>query len=55
VYVFNMTASLISSALEAVLVPPRWGTSGLAFQIGGVGCEEVRLVADQADGCAVPC
>jgi hypothetical protein len=34
-----------SSALETVLVPPQWGVSDLAFQIGGVVCEAIRLVA----------
>jgi hypothetical protein len=44
-----------SSALEAVPVPPRWGVPGLAFHIGGVGCEDGRLVADQANRRAVRC
>jgi hypothetical protein len=53
VHVFDMTASLILSALEAVPVPPWWGVSGLAFHMGGAGYEDVRVVADQAID--VPC
>lgn len=40
-----MTASIKSSALEAVLVPPQWGGRGLAFPFRGAFDEAFRVVA----------